>query len=484
MPEHAAARNSGTPSRSGPEDAFNKVNPVAKRGITRRSFLVSAAAAGAGVAAAAYAWRRIDSLLVSSGATFAVTPAEPLALLPDGKLLDTDYKDPFAGGRMVGYVPFIGEDAAGSPMEFGRLGAAGHNARRIVDLATLLTPGGRRTPNDQFFIRTEYPDMLRPPSEWKIKIGGEVKKPFELPLKSLQPHVESKGPVLLECSGNARSLRFGLLSVADWAGIPIQKVIEMAQPTSKAKAILVNGFDDDSNLPFHPPPYHTHSWPTCSWIFTPEQLVAAGAILATEMNGAPLPQDQGAPVRLVVPGWYGCTEVKWITDVTFVDDNQPPTLQMREFASRTLQQMHVNPNGREVIGPDWAREYRPATIDQAVLPVRVEQWTLGETTSYRIVGITWGGPQRSNKFLIGFRPYRSAHLPKFEPVDFCAVQTSNSQYGIWSHRWTPTRPGLYRIEIRFDDPNAHVRKMKVHEKAPGLDIALGWYERIVAIPRA
>ena len=114
--------------------------------------------------------------------------------------------------------------------------------------------------------------------------------------------------MLLECSGNARELRFGLLSVADWAGIPIREIIKLAQPTSKAKAILVNGFDDDSNLPRSVAPlYQPHSWPTCSWIFTFDQLVEAGAFLATEMNGAPLPKDQGAPVRLVVPGWYGCS---------------------------------------------------------------------------------------------------------------------------------------------------------------------------------
>ncbi len=65
-----------------------------------------------------------------------------------------------------------------------------------------------------------------------------MKQTKAVPLKQLLPAVESKGPVLLECSENARELRFGLLSVAEWAGIPIKKIIELAQPTAKAKAIL------------------------------------------------------------------------------------------------------------------------------------------------------------------------------------------------------------------------------------------------------
>ena len=44
-------------------------------------------------------------------------------------------------------------------------------------------------------------------------------------------------------------MRFGLVSVGEWSGIPIQEIIKLAQPTAKAKAILINGFDDDSRLP-------------------------------------------------------------------------------------------------------------------------------------------------------------------------------------------------------------------------------------------
>ena len=98
-----------------------------------------------------------------------------------------------------------------------------------------------------------------------------------------------------------RHARYGLLSVADWAGIPIKKIIEQAHPTSKAQAILFNGFDDDSYLPDSPPPYKTNSWPTCSWIFTVEQLVEAGGVSRDGDERAPLPKDQVAPFAWSFP---------------------------------------------------------------------------------------------------------------------------------------------------------------------------------------
>jgi len=449
---------------------------VSRRGITRRTFLASttvaagAAVAGGWLASRSYfnfsGNRRLENLI----------PGEPLALTPNGKLLDTDFPDPFAGGEFLGYLRFEAEAGPGV-MKPGARSSEGHNARRVIDLASLLQPAGRRTPADQFFIRTEYPDQLQAPPEWTIKFHGEVKQPQDVPLKKLLPAVESKGSVLLECSGNARELRFGLLSIADWSGIPIEKVIKLAQPTSKAKAILVNGFDDDSHLPYHPPPYQTHSWPTCSWIFTFDQLVGAGAFLATEMNGEPLPKDQGAPVRLIVPGWYGCTEAKWVNEIKFVDANQPATLQMQEFASRTFQQLHADETGKGPFGPEQARDYRPATIDQAALPVRVEAWKLDGKLAYRVVGITWGGPKRTNKLMIRFLRGR---FPKFQPVHFCQTTTSSREYGIWCHHWQPTHAGFYWIEMRLGERGIPSRKMSQHVKV-GLDQDVAYHARAVEI---
>jgi DMSO/TMAO reductase YedYZ molybdopterin-dependent catalytic subunit len=431
-----------------------KSSSVPRPGVTRRGFLAGTAAAGVVAAGGYIATRR---LFDDSNAPPDLIPGEPLALTPAGKLLDTDFPDPFAGGEYLGYLPFLRE-AESEPVQPGQRVFKGHNARRIIDLASLLTPEGRRTPADLFYIRTEYPDQMETPAEWNISIEGEVKEPKEIPLKHLLSAVESQGPVLLECSGNDRDLRYGLVSVADWAGISMKEIIKQAQPTSKARSILISGFDDDSHLPLTQPPYKTHSWPTCSWIFTIDQLSEAGAFLATQLNGVPLPKDLGAPVRLVVPGWYGCVEVKWVNQIKFVDGNQPATLQMQEFASRTFQQLRIDelnpqPPGRP---PGLARDYRPATIDQVAIPVRVEAWKLDGKMEYRVLGVTWGGSNRTDKLQIRFL---HGNAPKYQSVQFCQTKTSCPAYGIWCHRWQPKTRGGYWIEMRLSDRKIRARKM-------------------------
>jgi DMSO/TMAO reductase YedYZ molybdopterin-dependent catalytic subunit len=449
---------------------------VARHGITRRGFLGSAAATGAVLGGGWLATRHY--LTQPSVQLPDLIPGEPLALTADGKLLDTAYPDPFAGGEYLGHLPFLHEAEEVRGLNPGvRLGK-GHNARRIIDPATLLTPQGRLTPGDEFYIRTEYPDQLRAPLDWTIKIHGEVKQSKDVSLKQL-PNDRSKRPVLLECTDNAREMRFGLVSVGEWTGIPIQEIIKLAQPTSKAKAILINGFDEDSRLPRKKPPFDTHSWPTCSWIYTFDQLVEAGAFLATELNGAPLPKDQGGPVRLVVPGWYGCAEPKWVDEVKFVDDDQPATLQMQEFASRTFQKLHVDEENPRPpgMGPAKARDYQPATIDPVALPVRVEAWKLDDKLAYRVIGTTWGGPKRTDKLLIRFV---HGNAPKFEPVQFCQTQTSIPEYGIWCHRWQPKRRGIYWIEMRLGDPKIRTRKMWMFEPI-GINRSVTYHARAVDI---
>jgi len=458
---------------------------MTRRGITRRTFLASSVLATGAAAAGVWWWLAEDESPGSSGGGKLIASDEPLGLA-SGKLLDTDFPDPCAGAQLLGYVPFEVE-GPGSPLVPGRTNEHGHNARRIIDTATLLMPETRVTPAKDFYIRTEYPDMLNAPADWKIKLSGEVQKPQDLPLAKLDSAVEPKGPVLLECSGNHRSLKFGLLSVANWDGVSIGKVLDLAEPTRKATSVLINGFDDDSNLPDTGPPYHQHSMPTCSWIFTREQLEQTGAFLATRMNGQPLPKDQGAPVRLVVPDWFGCTEVKWINEIKLVDNNQPATLQMLEFSGRTGQETHHDPSISTVhheVGPKLARDYVPANIGPSLLPVRVEQWRLGGKLVYRVVGITWGDPSRNDKLKIRFRFFgKGAREAKYEPVLFCKARTSISSYGIWVHLWEPKRMGPYLIDVRFSSPSVRSRRMARHEDlTSGSSVKVGFFERAVIIP--
>ena len=119
------------------------------------------------------------------------------------------------------------------------------------------------------------------------------------------------------------------------------------------------------------------SVPGAAWVFRRDDLERAGAFLAIGMNNSDLPPEHGAPVRLIVPNWYGCTCIKWLSRIDVVDDDEPASSQMREFAARTHQ------HGI----PALAYEYEPAVIDVAAVPVRVERWRVQGSIVYRVVGI-------------------------------------------------------------------------------------------------
>jgi hypothetical protein len=176
--------------------------------------------------------------------------------------------------------------------------------------------------------------------------------------------------------------------------------------------------------------------------------------------------------------------VKWVNEIKFVDDDEPATLQMLEFSDRTHQQLRSVPSFSQShqLGPEMARDYVPATIDQAATPVRVEQWLLDGKLAYRIVGITWGGPKRTKKLKIRFVPAgrgpKQRRASPFEPVSLCAAQTSNREYGIWCHRWQPQWPGGYWIELQLDEPGIPSRRMSGHRRDE-----IPYYARAVAVPR-
>jgi len=351
-------------------------------------------------------------------------------------------KDALAGGVFVRTLRFADEHQ----VDYNQRWQQGWDGGLTADLSA-LTPSNLLMSNQYFFIRTTAPEHLLPVAQWRIRVHGLVQSDRFLSLEELQPLMAPRGSFVLECSGN-KGAGFGLMSAANWEGVLIKDLLKLLLPTPQATHLLVSG----SDLPAVPSKDSTRG---ASWIFSLQQLVEAGAFLATRMNGAALPPDHGAPVRLYVPGWYGCTAIKWVNELKFVRDNAPATAQMREFASRTHQ--------RGV--PDLARDYRAALADQAAMPVRIEQWRLDGATRYRIVGIVWGGQKVFDHPTLRFNPGEP-----FVPVDVCPPMKHNQPWTLWSHVWDPPGPGRYQMRARIDDWSIPTRRLDQ-----------GWYDREVKI---
>jgi DMSO/TMAO reductase YedYZ molybdopterin-dependent catalytic subunit len=397
---------------------------------TRRRFLETSAAAAAGL------W---VSSLPGAGS--------PVRALAGG------------GETLLATLPFVDEGAFPLETTVG----FGLGRRRALDLAT-LSPETLVTPQDRFFVRTGCPDRLPPTSPWKVRVHGLVATPAEIDVEELKREAEPQGVHLLECAGNSRAAHFGFMSATDWTGVPVERVLARVRPLPRATQVLVSGFDEHSA----PDP---GSVPGASWIFGLDQVRASGAFLAAGMNGAPLGPDHGHPLRLVVPGWYACTAIKWVNQIALVDDEAPATGQMREYAGRTHQDP-AGPRDRELMaagrrpeGPQRAKDFQPAVVDPAAVPIRVEKSSAGGgAVSYRVVGIRWGGPAPARGLRIRFRPDQG-----FTPVEDPGA-TIGGAWSLWSHTIRQPAPGRYRIELAIGDPGVRTRRLDAGYYAREIEI--------------
>jgi DMSO/TMAO reductase YedYZ molybdopterin-dependent catalytic subunit len=226
-----------------------------------------------------------------------------------------------------------------------------------------------------------------------------------------------------------------LMSVCEWDGVPLTEIVNHL-PVAGAHGVCVSGMDPDAGS--------ADSNGGASWIFPIASLERLAAFLAVRMNGVALPLDHGAPIRLVVPGWYGCTWIKWVNDIRLTGPDEPATSQMKEFAGRTHQTARH----------DLARDYTPADIQTAAMPVRVEKRRSSTGIHYRIVGIVWGGTRPVEQLAIRF-----GGDDGWKPFPVCPAPTTHRVWSLWEYRWKPRVPGTYDIALKVPDASVPQRRL-------------------------
>jgi len=360
-------------------------------------------------------------------------------------------------GRLVRTIPFVGGSRL-APLD--RLLGDGLDARQFTDLSS-LSDASVVTPAEHFFIRTAASPRLPPPESWTVSLHSlastssrSSSAPSEvLDRAALERMSRPARRSLIECAGNSDPMNYGLISVADWEGVPLETILDRIRPPRTPYRVLVSGFDDDVAT-------SRTSIPGASWIF--DRAALGSAVLALRMNGVALPRHHGAPVRLIVPGWYGCACIKWVNRIEIVDDASAATSQMVEFAERTHQPEAARPSGST---PVMARDFMPATIDTAAVPIRIEQWDVDNRTEYRVAGILWGGDRPTNALAIRFRSNDSWH-----PVDHCPLPSNTQTWSLWTHTWRPSETGRYELVLKVMDPSIRTRRLDLFYYVRKVDI--------------
>lgn len=179
------------------------------------------------------------------------------------------------------------------------------------------------TPNERFFVRNHTSTPLIDVATWQLRIFGTGLSGDGATFTYEQLHRLPSRVItaFIECAGNGRSFfgsqqgtpasgsqwQLGAIGVARWKGVQLSELLERAGITSAAVDVMPYGLDPEVGTSGH--------------VRRPLPVAKAvdDVLVAYEMNGDPLPPDHGFPVRLVVPGWIGIANVKWVGQIEVAD---------------------------------------------------------------------------------------------------------------------------------------------------------------------
>ena len=170
------------------------------------------------------------------------------------------------------------------------------------------------TPAPSVYVRSNF-ELPQLGLMHAVEIGGAVQHPFSITPSALAALPQRHVTVTLECAGNGRlgmdpvptgePWRYGAVSTTTWSGVSLRTLLERAGLVPDVVEVLALGADAGPREDAEGEVRFARALPL-------SDALHPDTIVATHMAGAPLSLDHGAPVRLIVPGWYGMASVKWL----------------------------------------------------------------------------------------------------------------------------------------------------------------------------
>lgn len=176
------------------------------------------------------------------------------------------------------------------------------------------------TPTGLHYLLNHFDMPIVDAESWSLGVDGLVGKSLSLNLEDIKKRPKVTMPVTMECAGNGRAYMYPrpinqpwmheAVSTAEWTGTPLKPILEEAGLSDRAVEVLFTG--RDRGIQGEEDQYYQRS-------LRMEDVMRDEVLLAYEMNGAPLEIQHGFPLRLMVPGWYGMTSVKWLDRIEVID---------------------------------------------------------------------------------------------------------------------------------------------------------------------
>ena len=288
------------------------------------------------------------------------------------------------------------------------------------------------TDNDDFYLVQHYGQPEIDNDTWRLRVTGMVDNELEFSLSDLMNRQNAEREIGFECGGNSQRLFHGLIGNADWRGVSLADILRQAGIQQGAKEIVFFGADLATEEI-----RGREVEKAFARSLSVTDAMREENMLAFEMNGDPLPHYHGKPVRLLVPGWYGVANVKWLTQIH---------VQSTRYMGRFMGRDYVTLKKENVGGVDRWVENSVTTMNLKSSIIRVTE--LGGSYSIQGFVLNDGTPLRSVEVKIDDGPWLTAEM-----------NPNNTQYSwkLFSLDWPNPTAGEHTLVSRVTDINGNVQ---------------------------
>ena len=305
--------------------------------------------------------------------------------------------------------------------------------RRIIDIRNIA---GALTPRDQFFTTQHYGHPDVDPVTYRLKIAGLVERPVSFSLDELKRMRSTDIVFGFECSGNRRPLQ-GLSSNGRWTGVPLRIVLDRAGIKAQAKELVFFGADHgEEEVDFRGT--ITKVDQQFGRSLSREKALSPEPMLAYALNGEPLTKHQGFPLRLIVPGWYGVANVKFLSEIHVQEEQYLGKFQARWY--RTLK-------GEMVNGEMKWKETAISHLQLKSFIARVSR--VGNTHNVFGVVLHDGTPIRSVEVSVDNGPWQPATLDPSTKEKY--------SWKLFNYTWNGATAGEHTLISRVTDVTGKVQ---------------------------
>ena len=291
------------------------------------------------------------------------------------------------------------------------------------------------TPNDQLFSVSHYGTPEIDASKWRLEVSGLVKNAKTFSLAEIKSRRRKTVTATLECSGNSSSPGFmGAIGNVKWMGTPLAPLLRECDPLQRVIEVVFFGADEKVEK-IRDKEYSQNFARSLSI----GDAMRDDIILAYEMNGEPLNRAHGAPVRLVVPGWFGIAWIKWLTRIEVLD---------RRYMSKYMAREYVTIRGEERDGKTIWRETSVGPMDVKSIIARAVR---RKDDSIRFSGAAWtdGTPLKGVEVKIDDNAWTPARLD--------SKQRSKYSWTFFHYDWVQPSFGEHRVVSRAIDFHGRVQ---------------------------